>query len=116
MRRIEKITGRSDDMMILRGVNVFPTQIEEQLLKCAGLAPHFQIELVRAGRMDNMIIHVEAMPNAANASARDASAKELAHHIKSVVGVSTKVWVGDPDSVERSAGKARRVVDNRSKG
>jgi phenylacetate-CoA ligase len=116
MRRIEKITGRSDDMMILRGVNVFPTQIEEQLLKCAGLAPHFQIELVRAGRMDNMIIHVEAMPNAANASARDASAKELAHHIKSVVGVSTKVRVGDPDSVERSAGKARRVVDNRSKG
>jgi phenylacetate-CoA ligase len=116
MRRIEKITGRSDDMMILRGVNVFPTQIEEQLLKCAGLAPHFQIELVRAGRMDDMIIHVEAMQNAADAPARGASAEELAHRIKSVVGVSTKVWVGDPDSVERSAGKARRVVDNRSKG
>jgi phenylacetate-CoA ligase len=116
MRRIEKITGRSDDMMILRGVNVFPTQIEEQLLKCAGLAPHFQIELVRAGRMDDMIIHVEAMPHAADAPARNASAKTLAHHIKSVVGVSAKVRVGDPDSVERSAGKARRVVDNRSKG
>jgi phenylacetate-CoA ligase len=116
MRRIEKITGRSDDMMILRGVNVFPTQIEEQLLKCAGLAPHFQIELVRAGRMDDMVIHVEAMPNAADAPARDASARELAHRVKSVVGVTTRVSVGDPDSVERSAGKARRVVDNRAKG
>ena len=116
MRRIEKITGRSDDMMILRGVNIFPTQIEEQLLKCGGLAPHFQIELVRAGRMDDMVVHVEAMPHAADAAARASSAKELAHHIKSVVGVSTKIEVGDPDSVERSAGKARRVVDNRPKG
>ncbi len=116
MRRIEKITGRSDDMMILRGVNIFPTQIEEQLLKCGGLAPHFQIELVRAGRMDDMVVHVEAMPHAADAVARASSAKELAHHIKSVVGVSTKIQVGDPDSVERSAGKARRVVDNRPKG
>lgn len=116
MRRIEKITGRCDDMMILRGVNIFPTQIEEQLLKCGGLAPHFQIELVRAGRMDDMVVHVEAMPHAADETARAASAKELAHHIKSVVGVSTKVRVGDPDSVERSAGKARRVVDNRPKG
>ncbi|MCP4562430.1 MAG: phenylacetate--CoA ligase [Bosea sp.] len=116
MRRIEKITGRTDDMMILRGVNIFPTQIEEQLLKCGGLAPHFQIELVRAGRMDDMVVHVEAMPHAADAAARASSAKELAHHIKSVVGVSTKIEVGDPDSVERSAGKARRVVDNRPKG
>jgi phenylacetate-CoA ligase len=116
MRRIEKITGRSDDMIILRGVNIFPTQIEEQLLKCGGLAPHFQIELVRAGRMDDMVVHVEAMPHAADAAARASSAKELAHHIKSVVGVSTKIEVGDPDSVERSAGKARRVVDNRPKG
>ncbi|CAN7209191.1 phenylacetate--CoA ligase PaaK [Bosea sp. LjRoot237] len=116
MRRIEKITGRCDDMIILRGVNIFPTQVEEQLLKCAGLAPHFQIELVRAGRMDDMVVHVEAMPNASDAAARTASGRELAHHIKSVVGVSTKVVVGDPDSVERSAGKARRVVDNRPKG
>jgi phenylacetate-CoA ligase len=116
MRRIEKITGRSDDMMILRGVNIFPTQIEEQLLKCGGLAPHFQIELVRAGRMDDMVVHVEAMPHAIDEAARASSAKELAHHIKSVVGVSTKIKVGDPDSVERSAGKARRVVDNRPKG
>ena len=115
MRRIEKITGRSDDMMILRGVNVFPTQIEEQLLKCAGLAPHFQIVLSREGRLDCMTVHVEAMPQAVDAAQRAASAKELADHIKSVVGVSTKIVVGDPDSVERSAGKARRIVDSRPK-
>lgn len=115
MRRIEKITGRSDDMIILRGVNVFPTQIEEQILKCDGLSPHFQIELSRSGRMDNMTVHVEAAPNAASAEARAASAKELAHHIKSVVGVSTRIEVRDPDSMVRSEGKAKRVVDNRPK-
>jgi phenylacetate-CoA ligase len=115
MRRIEKITGRSDDMMILRGVNVFPTQIEEQVLKCSGLAPHFQIELVREGRMDAMIVHVEASEISAGEEARQASARELAHHIKSVIGISTKIDVGEPGAVERSLGKARRVVDNRPK-
>ena len=115
MRRIEKITGRSDDMIILRGVNVFPTQIEEQILKCKGLAPHFQIELSRAGRMDNMTVHVECTPDQVDAAARAQSAKELAHHIKSVVGVSTRVEVRDPQSVIRSEGKAKRVVDNRPK-
>ena len=115
MRRMEKVTGRSDDMIILRGVNVFPTQIEEQILKCAGLAPHFQIELTRKGRMDDMVVHVEAAAEAADAEARAASAKELAHHIKSVVGVSTKIEVHDPDGVQRSEGKAKRVVDNRPK-
>ncbi len=115
MRRMEKITGRSDDMIILRGVNVFPTQIEEQILKCAGLAPHFQIELTRAGRMDNMTVHVECAPGHTDESARAAAAKELAHHIKSVVGVSTKIEVRDPNSVARSEGKAKRVVDNRPK-
>lgn len=115
MRRIEKITGRSDDMIILRGVNVFPTQIEEQILKCEGLAPHFQIELSRTGRMDNMTVHVEAAASAASAEARAASAKELAHHIKSIVGVSTRIEVRDPDSMVRSEGKAKRVVDNRPK-
>ena len=74
MRRIEKITGRSDDMIILRGVNVFPTQIEEQILKCKGLAPHFQIELSRAGRMDNMTVHVECTPDQVDAAARAQSA------------------------------------------
>ena len=115
MRRMERVTGRSDDMIILRGVNVFPTQIEEQILKCADLAPHFQIELTRAGRMDDMVVHVEAVPQAADAAARAAAAKELAHHIKSVVGVSTKIVVHDPNGIQRSDGKAKRVVDNRPK-
>ncbi|MGO1068819.1 phenylacetate--CoA ligase PaaK [Lysobacter sp. CA199] len=115
MRRIEKITGRSDDMMILRGVNVFPTQIEEQILKCKGLAPHFYIELTRAGRMDDMVVHVECAQDMSGADARAGSAKELAHHIKSVVGVSTRIEVRDPSSVARSEGKAKRVVDNRPK-
>jgi phenylacetate-CoA ligase len=77
--------------------------------------PAFPDRARARGRMDDMVVHVEAMPHAADAIARAASAKELAHHIKSVVGVSTKIQVGDPDSVERSAGKARRVVDNRPK-
>ncbi len=115
MRRMEKITGRSDDMMILRGVNVFPTQIEEQILKCAGLAPHFQVELTRDGRMDQMIVHCEATNAAAGEEARRASARELAHHIKSVVGVSTRITVHSPGGAPRSEGKARRVVDNRPK-
>ncbi|WP_137702243.1 phenylacetate--CoA ligase PaaK [Marimonas lutisalis] len=115
MRRMEKITGRSDDMIILRGVNVFPTQIEEQLMKCAGLSPHFQIELAKKDRMDAMIVHVECTPEQASDDARAASAKELAHHIKSVVGVSTKIEVHGEGGVERSQGKARRVVDNRPK-
>lgn len=113
MRRIEKITGRSDDMIILRGVNVFPTQIEEQILKCRGLAPHFQIELSRSGRMDNMTVHVECTTDMTDAAARAASAKELSHHIKSVVGVTTRIEVRDPNSMARSDGKAKRVVDNR---
>ncbi|EEX12259.1 phenylacetate-CoA ligase [Citreicella sp. SE45] len=115
MRRIEKITGRSDDMIILRGVNVFPTQIEEQILKCEGLAPHFQIELGRKDRMDVMTVHVECTPARCDADARAASAKELSHHIKSVVGVSTRIEVHDPEGVARSEGKAKRVVDNRPK-
>ncbi|WGR62103.1 phenylacetate--CoA ligase (plasmid) [Paracoccus ferrooxidans] len=115
MRRIEKITGRSDDMIILRGVNVFPTQIEEQILKCKGLAPHFQIELTRSGRMDSMVVHVECTAEMAEDSARAHSAKELAHHIKSVVGVSTRIEVKDPNAIARSEGKAKRVLDNRPK-
>jgi phenylacetate-CoA ligase len=116
MRRMDKITGRSDDMIILRGVNVFPTQIEEQILKCAGLAPHFQIELRQgANRMDEMIVHTEATPAAAAPEARAAAGKELAHHIKSVVGVSARITVHDPGGAPRSEGKAKRVVDNRPK-
>ncbi|MFV0384896.1 phenylacetate--CoA ligase PaaK [Paracoccus sp. (in: a-proteobacteria)] len=115
MRRIEKITGRSDDMIILRGVNVFPTQVEEQILKCKGLAPHFHLELVRKDRMDAMIVHVECAPGHAAADARAQSSKELAHHIKSVIGISTKIEIHDPAAITRSEGKARRVIDNRPK-
>lgn len=116
MRRMEKVTGRSDDMMIVRGVNVFPTQIEELILKCVGLAPHYQIELSREGRLDRMTIKVEALADAATAEARDASRGELTHHVKSAIGVSATVMVHDPGGVERSAGKARRVIDHRNAG
>lgn len=115
MRRMEKITGRSDDMIILRGVNVFPTQIEEQILKVKGLAPHYQIVLDNPGRMDAMSVLVEANANAVSLEQRKASAGELASHIKGIVGVSAKIDVGEPGAIERSAGKAVRVVDNRNK-
>ena len=116
MRRMEKITGRTDDMMILRGVNVFPTQIEEQILKVRGLAPHFQIELFREGRMDEMVVHVEAALDHAVEDARKAAATDLVVRIKEVVGVSVKVNVTEPEKVARSQGKAVRIVDNRPKG
>ncbi|NOX40365.1 MAG: phenylacetate--CoA ligase [Alphaproteobacteria bacterium] len=115
MRRMEKVTGRSDDMIILRGVNVFPTQIEEQLLTIDTLAPHFQIELIRKGRMDHMIIHVEPTLAAASEIERQASAKQLGARIKSTVGISTEVRASEPGKVARSQGKAVRVVDNRPK-
>ena len=115
MRRIEKITGRSDDMIILRGVNVFPTQIEEQLMKCDGLAPHFQVRLETVGRKDVMTVLVEACAGRTDSAARDASAQELSHHIKSVVGISTRIEVGDPGTVARSEGKAKRVIDTRAR-
>ena len=115
MRRMEKVTGRSDDMIILRGVNVFPTQIEEQLFKCADLSPHFQIELTRDDRLDVMTIHVEAASDSIDKSARATAAAELTNHIKNVIGVSSNVQVGEPGNVERSLGKARRVIDNRTK-
>ncbi|MCL6283755.1 phenylacetate--CoA ligase [Ruegeria sp. 2012CJ41-6] len=115
MRRMEKITGRSDDMIILRGVNVFPSQVEEQVMATGGLAPHYQIELFTAGRMDAMRVHVEAMPDAADELSRTASARMLSKRIKDVVGVSSEIIVGDPGAVERSQGKAKRVVDNRNK-
>jgi phenylacetate-CoA ligase len=116
MRRMAKITGRSDDMMILRGINVFPSQIEEQLLKCRGLAPHYLIELSREHRLDQMTVHVEAAPDYADAAGRQAQAAELAHHIKSIIGISARIRVGDPGSIERSAGKAKRIVDLRPRG
>jgi phenylacetate-CoA ligase len=115
MRRMEKITGRSDDMMIVRGVNVFPTQIEEQILQLKGLAPHYQVVLTREGRMDEMEVLVEAAPSSAEAAARRVSAGDLAHRIKSLIGITAKVTVTEPGGVERSQGKARRVIDKRPK-
>ena len=113
MRRMEKITGRSDDMIILRGVNVFPTQIEEQVLATEGLANHFQIELSRPERLDVMRVHVECLPEALEG--KEAIAKALGKRIKDMIGISTRVDVGNPGDVERSQGKARRVIDLRPK-
>jgi phenylacetate-CoA ligase len=113
MRRMAKITGRSDDMMIVRGVNVFPTQIEELILRCQGLAAHYQIELTRDGRLDVLTVHVESQPDAL--ARREAMAMELAQLIKNLVGVSALVAVRDPGAIERSLGKAKRVIDKRPK-
>ncbi|MGL4437837.1 MAG: phenylacetate--CoA ligase PaaK [Bosea sp. (in: a-proteobacteria)] len=113
MRRMEKVTGRSDDMMIVRGVNVFPTQIEEMLLQLEALSAHYQIVLSREGRMDEMEVIVEARQGAKDAA--NAAAKVLANRIKDKIGISAKVSMLAPGGIERSAGKARRIIDNRPK-
>ena len=110
MRRMDKITGRSDDMLIIRGVNVFPTQVEEQILKVSNLAPHYQIEITRTENLDEMTINVELSPGAA-ATAKQPAAAELKKHIKDLIGVSTRVNVHDEGGVARSEGKAKRVID-----
>jgi phenylacetate-CoA ligase len=114
MRRMQKITGRSDDMIILRGVNLFPTQIEEIVLRTAGLAPHFQLELTTRGRMDALAVLVEARMETP-AERRQAAAAELIKAIKDSIGVSVTCEVIDPDSLERSVGKLRRLYDCREK-
>ncbi len=116
MRRMEKITGRSDDMIILRGVNVFPTQIEEQLMKVSELSPHFQIELTRTGRMDKMTVHVEAGSDNLDKEGRESAANDLSTRIKSVIGITAEILMKDVGGVARSEGKAVRVVDKRPKG
>ncbi|MHB1740586.1 MAG: phenylacetate--CoA ligase PaaK [Actinomycetes bacterium] len=115
MRRMDRITGRTDDMMILRGVNVFPTQIEEQILHVPGLSPHFMCVLSRPGRMDEMTVRVEARPDAASAGQRERLAGELAARIKHRVGVTVAVDVVEPQMLERSLGKAKRILDLRSR-
>ena len=115
MRRIAKITGRSDDMLIVRGVNLFPTQIEEQVLKCPGLAPHFLIELTRPDRLDLLVIHVEARPGLSPVE-RDEQGRLLASYVRDNIGISVEARVADPNTLERSAGKAKRVRDLRKKG
>ena len=113
MRRMAKIVGRSDDMMIVRGVNVFPTQIEELILQTPSLAPHYVLELTREGPLDALAIHVEAADAAAFAACAGA-AKALAEQCKAMIGISARVEVREPGSIERSIGKAKRVIDKRT--
>ncbi len=115
MRRMAKITGRSDDMLIVRGVNIFPTQIEELVLEMEALSGHYLIELTREGRLDEMIVHVEARPDHF-AGGLDDVASVLAARIKDRIGSSARIVVAAPGSLERSVGKARRVVDRRPRG
>src|SRR6185312_3273566 len=113
MRRMEKITGRSDDMLIVRGVNLFPTQIEELLLRVPGLSPHFQLVLSRPHRLDELTVRVEARPDAAGAAERHRAGEALATLAKENVGVTVDVDVVEPGAIERSLGKAVRIVDLR---
>jgi phenylacetate-CoA ligase len=112
MRRMDKITGRSDDMLIIRGVNVFPTQIEEHLLAVAGLTPHYFIEVSKDGHLDSIEINVE-MSSACASAAEQAAADDLKQRIKSYVGISAAIRVHQPGGIPRSEGKAQRIVDKR---
>jgi phenylacetate-CoA ligase len=114
MRRMEKITGRTDDMIILRGVNLFPTQIEEIVLRTPGLSPHFALELTTRGRMDHLVCRVEARPDCPPGR-RDAAAAEVTTGIKDTVGTSIEVLVVDPETLPRSVGKLQRLVDHRER-
>jgi phenylacetate-CoA ligase len=113
-RRMERITGRSDDMIVLRGVNVFPTQIEEILLRVPGLAPHFQLVLTSQDHHDELTVHAEAR-DGVTAGQRSAAAAALAAAVRDNMGVRVQVSVADPGTIERSAGKMRRVLDERQK-
>lgn len=111
-RRMEKVTGRSDDMIILRGVNLFPTQIEEIVLRTPGVAPHFQLRLTREGRMDALTVRAEAREGV-SPEQREAAARGIAAAVKDGIGVSVGVEVVDPETLERSVGKIKRIVDLR---
>jgi len=113
MRRIGKILGRSDDMMIIHGVNVFPSQIEEILCADERVAPHFVLEITRKGRLDQLTVRTEARRDAADGETRERTAADLKGRIKSTVGVNTVVDVGEPGHIERSQGKAKRIRDLR---
>src|SRR5215213_2714175 len=114
MRRMERITGRTDDMIILRGVNLFPTQIEEIVLRTPGLSPHFALELTTRGRMDHLVCRIEARPDCP-AERRAPAAAEVATGVKDTVGTSIEVLVVDPETLARSVGKLQRLVDNRER-
>jgi len=115
MRRIEKITGRSDDMLIIRGVNVFPTQIEELILEERALAPHYQLEIARPRTLDELTVLVERVVGVGHADGETAGAT-LAHRIKNLIGVTASVQVVQSGGIERSLGKAKRIIDKRPKG
>lgn len=110
MRRMEKITGRTDDMLIVRGVNVFPTQVEEQVLAVFGLSPHYQIELSKQGNMDSVTVNCERIDSSVDIGA---AASELAKRIKDMIGISAKINIKEEGEVARSEGKAQRVIDLR---
>ena len=113
MRRIEKVTGRSDDMIILRGVNLFPTQVEELILAVPALAPHFELVLTRPRRLDELTVRVEARPGATSDDERAAAAGQLRALVKGTIGVTVSVDALEPGTIERSLGKAKRIVDLR---
>jgi len=115
MRRIARITGRTDDMLIVRGVNVFPSQIEELILRTAGLSAHYRLEMARAGHLDSLTVHVECGGDCADEDSRGRAAGELACHVKSLIGISVEVQVHSPGTLERSVGKAKRVDDRRGR-
>jgi phenylacetate-CoA ligase len=109
---MQKVTGRTDDMMIVRGVNVYPTQVEEQILKVDGLTPHYLCVLTRPGNLDELTVQVEAHGSVPT-ERREALAAELRRHVKNNVGVTVGVEVVDPHALERSLGKAKRIADKR---
>ncbi|HEX8758013.1 MAG TPA: phenylacetate--CoA ligase PaaK [Steroidobacteraceae bacterium] len=114
MRRMAKIAARTDDMLIIRGVNVFPSQLEELILRSTGLAPHYRLELTREGHLDSLTVHVECVAETfGSEDSRKRAAAELSHHVKSTIGISVGVEVHPPGTLERSTGKAQRLVDNR---
>ena len=112
MRRVEKVTGRSDDMLIIRGVNLFPTQVEELILQSSALAPHYQLEVARPKSLDELTVLVERATGA-GAATGEAAGAQLAQKIKNLIGVTAEVRVMDCGGIERSLGKAKRVVDRR---
>jgi phenylacetate-CoA ligase len=114
MRRMEKVSGRTDDMMIVRGVNVFPTQIEELILGIPSLSAHYRLILTREGRLDELEAQVEAR-SSANLDEARAHASELEHAMKAHIGITAEVSVLKPGAIERSLGKAKRVIDRRPK-
>ena len=113
MRRMEKVTGRTDDMLIIRGVNVFPSQVEEIILKDNRLSPHYVLEVSRENRLDNLTVLVEQRPGGED-GLREAAAKDLAFQIKSLIGISATVRVLPVGEIARSMGKAQRIIDKRA--